>query len=89
MVRSSASFRLAAKMKELKQELKVWNRDVFGRLECNKALALQQVEVWDQVESERSLSNEETNLKKEAKENLKSGCFWKKSIGDSFRGSYG
>ncbi|RVX11583.1 hypothetical protein CK203_015814 [Vitis vinifera] len=50
VVRSSASFRLAAKMKELKQELKVWNRDVFGRLECNKALALQQVEVWDQLD---------------------------------------
>ncbi|RVW74598.1 Transposon TX1 uncharacterized 149 kDa protein [Vitis vinifera] len=50
VVRGSASFRLAAKMKELEQKFKVWNRDVFERLECNKALALQQVEFWDQLD---------------------------------------
>ena len=55
-----ASFRLAAKLKELKQKIKSWNRDVFGRLECNKNSALQQVEFWDLVESERNLSEEET-----------------------------
>ena len=55
-------------MKELKQNLKVWNRDVFGGLECNKASALQQVEYWDLGESERSLTEEETVSKKEAKE---------------------
>ena len=60
MVRGSASFRLAAKLKELKQNIKSWNRDVFGRLECNKVSALQQVDFWDLVESERSLSEEET-----------------------------
>ena len=43
-VRGTASFRLAAKMKGIKQKLKVWNREVFGSLECNKASALQQVE---------------------------------------------
>ena len=44
MVRGSANFRLAAKLKELKQNIKSWNRDVFGRLECNKISALQQVD---------------------------------------------
>ncbi|RVW68269.1 hypothetical protein CK203_063591 [Vitis vinifera] len=39
-VRGSASFRLAAKMKEIKKKLKVWNREVFGRLDCNKSSAL-------------------------------------------------
>ena len=43
VVRGSASFKLTAKLKELKQKLKVWNREVFGRLECNKDAALQQV----------------------------------------------
>ena len=43
-VRGTVSFRLAAKMKGIKQKLKVWNREVFGSLECNKASALQQVE---------------------------------------------
>ena len=32
------------KMKELKQKIKVWNREVFGRLEVNKNSALQPVE---------------------------------------------
>ena len=34
-VRGMVSFKLATKMKELKQKIKVWNRDVFGRLEVN------------------------------------------------------
>ena len=44
---------------------------MFGNLGCNKAAALQQVEFWDLVKSERILSVEETELKKEAKENYK------------------
>ena len=40
-VRGSASYKLAIKMKEIKQKLKVWNREVFGKLECNKSTALQ------------------------------------------------
>ena len=44
MVKGSANFRLAAKLKELKQNIKSWNRDVFRRLECNKISALQQVD---------------------------------------------
>ena len=71
MVRGNASFRLATKLKELKQRIKDWNRDVFGRLEVNKKSALQQVEFWDGVESERSLSERETELKKEVKETYK------------------
>ncbi|RVW37305.1 LINE-1 reverse transcriptase-like [Vitis vinifera] len=46
-VRGTASYRLAAKTKELKQKLKVWNREVFGNLEDNKRAALQQVDHWD------------------------------------------
>ena len=33
-------FRLAAKLKVLKEKIKVWNMDVFGRLEVNKSSAL-------------------------------------------------
>ena len=43
-VSGSANFRLSAKLKELKQKLKVWNREVFENLECNKEAALHQVE---------------------------------------------
>ncbi|RVX04178.1 Transposon TX1 uncharacterized 149 kDa protein [Vitis vinifera] len=61
--------------------------EVFGRLEYNKVVALQLVDYWDLVESERSLSEEETTSKKEAKEML-SGLLWKKPIGGSYQGSY-
>ena len=48
----------------MKEKIKGWNRDMFGGLEVNKISALQQVEFWDRVESERSLSEGETELKK-------------------------
>ncbi|RVW71770.1 hypothetical protein CK203_055215 [Vitis vinifera] len=54
----------------------------FQRLECNKDAALQQVELWDLVKRERSLTEEETVCKKEANEDMLSGCPWKKPIGD-------
>ncbi|RVW47792.1 hypothetical protein CK203_091735 [Vitis vinifera] len=69
-VRGSASYKLATKMKEIKQKLKVWNREVFGKLECNKSAALQQVEFWDREENDRILTMEETELKKEAKRKM-------------------
>nr|CAN73960.1 hypothetical protein VITISV_023007 [Vitis vinifera] len=69
--RGRASFRLATKLKSPKDKIKTWNRDVFGRLEVNKNLALQQVEFWDRVESDRSLTERETELKTEAKEVFK------------------
>ncbi|RVW66520.1 LINE-1 reverse transcriptase-like [Vitis vinifera] len=72
--------------KELKQKLKVWNREVFGNLEGNKRAALQQVDYWDGVESERSLSLEETELKKEAKESYKKWSFGRKSLETTLKG---
>ncbi|RVW27451.1 Transposon TX1 uncharacterized 149 kDa protein [Vitis vinifera] len=69
VVRGRPSYRLAAKMRGLKHNLKIWNKEVFGRLEKNKAEALQQVERWDVVEEERALSEEELGHKKTAKEN--------------------
>ena len=76
-------------MKEVKKKLKVWNKEVFGRLECNKSSALQQVDFWDRVESERNLIVEETKLKKKQKKPIKSGFCWRKPIGDSFQGRCG
>ena len=69
--RGRANFRLATKLKVIKEKIKGWNRDVFGRLKVNKNSALQQVAFWDGVESERSLTEGETELKREAKETFK------------------
>lgn len=39
-VSGRASYRLATKLKVIKQNLKVWNKEVFGNLESNKMAAL-------------------------------------------------
>ena len=81
-----ASFRLASKLKRLKQKIKDWNRDVFRRLEVNKNLALQQVEFWDRVESERSLLVSETEMKKKLRKLSKSGSVGRNPLETSVEG---
>ncbi|RVW91853.1 LINE-1 reverse transcriptase-like [Vitis vinifera] len=58
-VRGSASYKLATKMKEIKQKLKVWNREVFGKLESNKSAALQQISQEEAEILERPFTEEE------------------------------
>ena len=67
------------KLKELKMLLKAWNRDSFGRLEVNKKLALSQVESWDHEDEIRTLIEEESEARKEAKESFKK-WFWLEEI---------
>ena len=43
---------LACKLKALKQDLKVWNREVFGNVSLNKNAALSQIGFWDAKERE-------------------------------------
>ena len=57
--RGSSSFISTAKLKALKGILKIWNKEVFGKVEVNKSLALQQVNFWDIQERSRALSVEE------------------------------
>ena len=73
-VRGRASFRLAYMLKVLKHKIKVWNREVFGRLEVNKNSALRHLEYWDGVESEKSLSLAETEQKKKPRMPSINGC---------------
>ena len=67
----SASFILAKKMKALKPIMRNWNKEVFGKIEVHKALALNCVNFWDKVESCRSLSLVKEDSMREAKENYK------------------
>ena len=64
----SSSFILAEKLKVLKFKLKEWNRDIFGRVEFRKDLALNQVEFWDAKEKTSKLSLDELETRKEARE---------------------
>ena len=64
-------FILVQKMKTLKPFLRNWNKEVFGKIEVQKALTLNGVNFWDTEESCRSLSLEEEDFRREARENYK------------------
>ncbi|RVW92106.1 hypothetical protein CK203_037044 [Vitis vinifera] len=70
-VSGSASFILVEKLKALKPILRSWNKEVFGKVETQKQRALNLVDFWDKKESARSLSMEEEEARKEAKETYK------------------
>ena len=67
----SSSFIMAAKLKALKRILKTWNKEVFGKVEVNNSLALQQVNFSDIQERSRALLVEEVEIRKEAREEYK------------------
>ena len=62
---------MTAKLKTLKFKLKEWNKDVFGNVEVKKTLALNQVDYWDTKEKTNTLSLEELEARKEAREDYK------------------
>ncbi|RVW45556.1 Transposon TX1 uncharacterized 149 kDa protein [Vitis vinifera] len=55
----------------LKGLLKTWNKEVFGVIETKKREALSQVVYWDAVENHSTLSLEDCEARKEAKEAYK------------------
>ena len=67
----SFSFILVAKLKALKGILKVWNIEVFGKVETNKE-ALRRVSFWDDLEKERVLGLEENEERTKTKYDFKS-----------------
>ena len=66
------SFIFSAKLKALKDILKDWNRDVFGKVETNKEDALRRVSFWDDREKVRGLSLEEAKERVKARADFKS-----------------
>ena len=67
----SFSFILTAKLKALKGLLKVWNRDVFGKVETNKKDALHRISFWDDQEKVRGLDLEEAEDRVKARAEFK------------------
>ena len=59
------------KIKALKSKLKVWNKEVFGRVEENKKKSLSKVAAWDDLENQRSLSLVEAEARLAAMEDFK------------------
>ena len=67
----SFSFVLASKLKALKGVLKVWNKEVFGRVELKKKEALSRISFWDEVGKDKELSLVEGEEREKARENYK------------------
>ncbi|WJZ83279.1 hypothetical protein VitviT2T_002974 [Vitis vinifera] len=67
----AASFVLTEKLKVVKTKLKEWNRDVFGRVEYRKNVALDQMQFWDAKEKTNRLTLEEMEARREAREEYK------------------
>ena len=67
----SYSFVLASKLKALKGILKIWNREVFGKVELNKKEALRRISFWDEVEKGKELSMAEAEEREKARDNYK------------------
>ena len=65
------SFVLASKVKALKGILRVWNKEVFGRVEVQKKEALSRISFWDDLEKEKALSLENTEEREKAREEFK------------------
>lgn len=65
-----AAYRFLQKLKFIKQNLKKWNKDVFGSLTQQKTALSQQIERLDIEESALGLSKEDLRLRNKLKEEL-------------------
>ncbi|RVW28430.1 hypothetical protein CK203_116157 [Vitis vinifera] len=85
-VRGSASYKLAAKMKEIKQKLKVWNREVFGSWTATNP---QPCSRWNSGigRKVRILTVEKQSLKKRQKKIIKMGAYGGNSLETALKGN--
>ena len=68
----TSSYILDAKLRALKNILKIWNKEEFGLIETKKGEALMQVEYWDEKEKCAALNLEECGARNGARESYKS-----------------
>jgi hypothetical protein len=59
------SFAFACKLKALKKDLKIWNEEVFGKVERNKRKLFEELQAFDAIEESRALVEEELQKKTE------------------------
>ncbi|RVW28269.1 hypothetical protein CK203_083714 [Vitis vinifera] len=63
----SSSYILDAKLRALKNILKIWNKEEFGLIEAKKGEALKQVEYWDEKEKYATLNKEDCETRNGAR----------------------
>ena len=70
-VQGSFNYILTAKLKALKQDLKIWNKEVNGNMSTKKLEALAQLGLWDAKERERPLIIEENEVRRKVMDEFK------------------
>lgn len=70
-VRGAASYVISAKLKSLKVKLKIWNKEVFGKVEDKKKEAPGNMASLDAIAAQRMLTSDEFDRKTEALRNLR------------------
>ena len=63
---------LVEKLKTLNLKFKLWNKEVFRRVEERKKFSLKKVDYWDVVDAQRPLSLSEMEEKVATTEDFKS-----------------
>ena len=81
----SSSFILASKLKAFKEDIKVWNKGVFGNGAVRKACALDQINFLDAKEREGRLSTEDMDARRLAVEDY---SYWAVLEETSWRQKY-
>ncbi|XP_022889505.1 uncharacterized protein LOC111405049 [Olea europaea var. sylvestris] len=69
-VRGSPSFVLDQKLKSLKRDLKKWNEEVVGNVNCHKIQCLSEIDELDRWEESRRLAGEEKEKRRALREEL-------------------
>ena len=70
-VSGTNSFAVVEKLKTLKSNMKIWNKNTFGRVEERKKEAIQRLDDEDKLESQRPLPRDELGEKGKAAEEYK------------------
>ena len=70
-VQGSFNYILTAKLKALKQDLKIWNKEVNGNMSTKKLEALAQLGLWDAKEREWPLIIEENEVRRKVMDEFK------------------
>lgn len=61
-----AGCKLCKKLQGLKKNMKVWNREVFGKINSTSDALAKEVEGWDREEEIKTLLPEEINARRKA-----------------------
>lgn len=64
-IRGWGAYVLKEKLKGLRGNLKIWNKEVFGNLKTQKEVVVQQINALDLKEEEYSLSEDKIRLRHE------------------------